>query len=274
MAAAPDTNADYLVRRTSYVPGMPAIEAECGATAPVTQCFPDDSLSTATSLSGSVSNGGYYSASSTNLATGELRIEGNGPTYQALASAELQDELTFTNITPGTVQTIGVIINLDGTYRDGTVINVSSSFFSGGYGTAGDYLSLDLSFMGNGEATNPGNPVSTTIFSLLDTCAECTAGGSGDWSLFGPGQFIGAVDIYGDDPVMNLYMGINGTGYFDLGNTASVLLALPEGVGFTSSSGVFLSAVPVPGAIWLFGSGLLGLVWMSRRKKPCQQFQI
>ena len=52
MAAAPDTNADYLVRRTSYVPGMPAIEAECGATDPVTQCFPDDSLSTATSLSG------------------------------------------------------------------------------------------------------------------------------------------------------------------------------------------------------------------------------
>jgi hypothetical protein len=28
-----------------------------------------------------------------------------------------------------------------------------------------------------------------------------------------------------------------------------------------------ISAVPVPGAIWLFGSGLLGLVGISRRKK-------
>jgi hypothetical protein len=28
-----------------------------------------------------------------------------------------------------------------------------------------------------------------------------------------------------------------------------------------------VSAVPVPAAVWLFGSGLLGLVGISRRKK-------
>ena len=30
---------------------------------------------------------------------------------------------------------------------------------------------------------------------------------------------------------------------------------------------VNISAVPVPAAVWLFGSGLLGLVGISRRKK-------
>ena len=29
-----------------------------------------------------------------------------------------------------------------------------------------------------------------------------------------------------------------------------------------------VSEVPVPAAIWLFGSGLLGLIGISRRKKP------
>lgn len=44
-------------------------------------------------------------------------------------------------------------------------------------------------------------------------------------------------------------------------------LATPDGVTWTSDSGVFLSAVPVPAAVWLFGSGLLGLVGIARRKK-------
>jgi hypothetical protein len=32
--------------------------------------------------------------------------------------------------------------------------------------------------------------------------------------------------------------------------------------------GMRISAVPIPPALWLFGSGLLGLVGISRRKKP------
>jgi len=36
---------------------------------------------------------------------------------------------------------------------------------------------------------------------------------------------------------------------------------------FTLSSGVTGSVVPVPAAVWFFGSGLLGLVGIARRKK-------
>ncbi|MGV7235663.1 MAG: VPLPA-CTERM sorting domain-containing protein [Nitrosomonadaceae bacterium] len=37
--------------------------------------------------------------------------------------------------------------------------------------------------------------------------------------------------------------------------------------GMTDSAMVTVSSVPIPAAVWLFGSGLLGLVGMARRKK-------
>ena len=40
-----------------------------------------------------------------------------------------------------------------------------------------------------------------------------------------------------------------------------------EGVQYSLSLTGVISSVPVPAAIWLFGSGLLGLVGMARRKK-------
>ncbi len=44
-------------------------------------------------------------------------------------------------------------------------------------------------------------------------------------------------------------------------------ITLPEGVTFTSASGQFLTAVPVPAAGWLFGSGLMGLVGVGLRNR-------
>jgi hypothetical protein len=255
--------------------GLATTDAECGAQDPETQCFPEDALSNATSVSGTVSNGSYSGSSSADLATGELKIKTTGPTYQALASAELMDQLTFTNITPGTSQTIGIILNVDGTYRDGSTVSFDAGFNSGGYGTADyDYLSMNLGLMGNGEATNPNDPVSGSTFNLGDACTFCYSASSGDWSVFGPTQFIGEVDIFGNNPVLTITMGISGTGNFDLSNTSRISLVLPEGVSFTSSSGVFLPEVPVPGAIWIFGSGVIGLVGIYRRKKSASQFQI
>ncbi len=57
-----------------------------------------------------------------------------------------------------------------------------------------------------------------------------------------------------------------GAGILDFSNTAALTLDLPPGVTFTSESGVFLTAVPVPAAVWLFGSGLLGLIGIARRR--------
>ena len=41
---------------------------------------------------------------------------------------------------------------------------------------------------------------------------------------------------------------------------------VPDGTGgFTADA--FVTVIPVPAAVWLFGSGLLGLVGIARRKK-------
>jgi len=56
-------------------------------------------------------------------------------------------------------------------------------------------------------------------------------------------------------------------GTADFFHTASLSLDLPEGVTFSSASGVFLHPVPLPGAVWLLGSGLLGLAGWRRFKK-------
>ena len=57
--------------------------------------------------------------------------------------------------------------------------------------------------------------------------------------------------------------------YADFSNTAEFSFYSEPGVDVFSSSGQFLgtpSAVPVPAAAWLFGSALLGLFGINRRK--------
>lgn len=44
-------------------------------------------------------------------------------------------------------------------------------------------------------------------------------------------------------------------------------ITIGTGPGSVVYMGNWVAAVPVPGAVWLFGSGLLGLVGMARRKK-------
>ena len=50
----------------------------------------------------------------------------------------------------------------------------------------------------------------------------------------------------------------------DLSNTGYMNFILPTGVSITSMAGYGVSAVPLPAAVWLFGSGLLGLIGLAR----------
>ncbi len=40
-----------------------------------------------------------------------------------------------------------------------------------------------------------------------------------------------------------------------------------NGTGVTANATTSVSAVPIPAAVWLFGSGLIGLIGLARRKK-------
>jgi len=67
----------------------------------------------------------------------------------------------------------------------------------------------------------------------------------------------------GDDFYVVASMGAHGqNGVADAWNTLT--LNFDDDTGLTAAS---ISNVPVPAAVWLFGSGLLGLVGISRRKK-------
>jgi hypothetical protein len=41
----------------------------------------------------------------------------------------------------------------------------------------------------------------------------------------------------------------------------------PENGGFSTSQSYYVASVPVPGAVYVFGSGLLSLISISRRKR-------
>jgi hypothetical protein len=65
---------------------------------------------------------------------------------------------------------------------------------------------------------------------------------------------------------------LNFGGTFNTGSRTSIDVAFAINGSGTSRAGVsfddfYLTAVPIPAAIWLFGSGLLGLIGIAKRKK-------
>ena len=53
----------------------------------------------------------------------------------------------------------------------------------------------------------------------------------------------------------------------DTGEQRSFYKSLGFGAWAVQSGDVDISAVPVPAAVWLFGSGLVGLIGVARRKR-------
>jgi len=88
----------------------------------------------------------------------------------------------------------------------------------------------------------------------------------------GAGSIAGSTDLYGQGPdtagiglgqQMNLYAL---TGNSGLGQAQSYLLGTNLTLASTGTLSVSPAAVPLPAAVWLFGSGLLGLIGVGRRR--------
>lgn len=58
----------------------------------------------------------------------------------------------------------------------------------------------------------------------------------------------------------------DGSYLINFSNTATLGLEVPEGVTWESQSGVFLAAVPLPAAAWLFSSGIVLITVVARRR--------
>lgn len=81
---------------------------------------------------------------------------------------------------------------------------------------------------------------------------------SGTWTLTGDIEPLFFVEKYNGSYDIYTYMGVDTSPFSDSWFRQD---------GKTTSHISVYGAVPVPAAVWLFGSGLLGLVGISRRKK-------
>ncbi|MHB8534727.1 MAG: VPLPA-CTERM sorting domain-containing protein [Sulfuricaulis sp.] len=95
-------------------------------------------------------------------------------------------------------------------------------------------------FGGNGTPSNVGTGFGSSLYFYYLT-------GSGTSGTIGPGS----------NAIQTAFANATGDGMWSLSSNGTATYAIPG-----------VSAVPVPAAAWLFGSGLLGLVGIARRKRP------
>ncbi len=125
--------------------------------------------------------------------------------------------------------------------------NSTDMFFGGGY-TTGDTIKLGASLLGGDGFTSNENVYFTLAFNA--------------------NTMLGNVDqmIYGDCAPTGL-MGPMMTGNTCMTGHSVALVGFAGSMGGTPVS-LNISAVPVPAAVWLFGSGLVGLIGIARHRKP------
>lgn len=130
----------------------------------------------------------------------------------------------------------------------------SGIYNTSGTGTVDVNASLRLS-----DAANPVFGVSETTNLTVDAPFANTSGSNMDWSANGGFDLttatwdgLSSVNLR----LTNLLTATGGTS-----GLAYVDKSLVGAVGFT-----VVTVVPVPAAVWLFGSGLIGLIGLARRK--------
>ena len=122
--------------------------------------------------------------------------------------------------------------------------NGNTIFDVGSATPASDGLPFSTGSLNQGPA-----PLAVTT---LNTATLCTPNIDCIGNAFSGGEPFTDDGIAGSPMIDGNFMGLNVN--FDIGSGNSLTV-------------LSISNIPVPGAIWLFGSGLLGLIGISRRKK-------
>jgi hypothetical protein len=155
-----------------------------------------------------------------------------------------------------------------------SVDTFGNGIFAVGPGSVDVYFDTnpDYSFTGDSVFTDGASIISATISGGSGAYLPAGQSGFSDITLnvgaFGFDQNVYDPDtINGGSGIFTLKVNNSGTGPTVgvtqvLGQTVTANDLLLEADGYVN-----LTAVPIPAAVWLFGSGLLGLVGIARRKK-------
>lgn len=196
---------------------------------------------------------------SADLATGELKVLAICPEIPqfCLAQATFADTLVFdlTSLDSTEFITLEIFVSVDGTFGAGSQPNFSFIFF----GNQSTTLLASVGYRTTQDSDTTQSPETLLLFAQV-----------GSFSTFGPDLFVGTVDVLGG-AIRELFFSATllGDTNVDFSNTAGFDLTSP--VDFSSASGVFLSErgsslVPEPSSIFLFVSGLIGLILATRRR--------
>lgn len=177
------------------------------------------------------------------------------------ANASFEDSIAVTGGTG--LSEIRLIIGMDG------YLEQSSSSYPFDVG----YAALWQKRPTRGTIIIPGSRVTTTPGGVFNqtvlTNPFILSNGSADVDLL--------LQVYGSWLLEYLNQGENVTSTIDFSNTAKVIgvegydsagnsVQITSAIG-QSGTDYLMSAVPLPAAIWFFGSGLLGLIGITRYKK-------
>ena len=222
-----------------------------------------------------LSIGGFASSANASLADGSLglSIEGNlnpaclyGGTYPACdyGAFDTADAGSFFNMDGSPAGAIdgGILMMLDGTPQEYNGNPVPPT-----YDGSGSHVTLPWDFFG-AQGTNVHSGVTV---SGGDTSVDMSTWGV----VWGEVPFInmGGDPGQGDTSIASLVCA-GGTcevgEAFALDYSAHVPVGDPSGFGgvlYELHLQGTVSAIPVPAAVWLFGSGIIGLVGVARRRK-------
>ncbi len=182
----------------------------------------------------------------------------------------------------GSANQSAMVWNLGGLSNSGFGPNAGTLTTNGNAGATIDTTSINGNALTSAMqfASNYGN-LNSGLFTASNPNAAITSasgpagflGGAWGYNFGGSFSFNNTVNGFGSDQLMSfIALGVTDVSDLDgqaISNTfASGKWHVDAASGTVSYVGV--SAVPVPAAVWLFGSGLLGLVGVSRRKSAAK----
>jgi hypothetical protein len=175
-------------------------------------------------------------AASTDLSNGELHLDFSGPGGHD-AGARYTDVLYFdpTFFSGQDTTTLTFTLTLNGTYQGANIVY----YFA--VQSPVDNLGVESLYTGQGisEVQDVSSPSSWQLNEQF-----------GDWSAIGPSVFTGQVTISAANPWLEIDSELEGGGFFaDFAHTAHLDMLLPDGLTYTSASGVFLTAPTTPSGV-------------------------